>query len=138
MSFASYYEDNQDAIGERDKRTRYSSHAQPKDKEVKAKSSNYESQFRLRRSTDSTRTPSSKPPRRKKSRPKPPQPKSLRRKELRPKLSRWKPLRRKTAPDARQHIRREEPLKIQPVTTEELQQRIQREVTRQQEGERYR
>lgn len=120
MGFASYYEDNQEARGERYERTKVFPDAQPKDKEVKIEGSNYESQFKLRRSTDSTRTP--KLSRRKKSRPKPP-----RREKSRPKSSR-----RKTAPDARQHIRREEPLKIQPVTTDELQQRIQREIIRQQ------
>lgn len=65
-----------------------------------------ESQFRLRRSADSTRTL---------------------------KLSRPKPLQSKPSHGTRQRIRRREPLKIQRVTVEEIQQRIRRECIRQQE-----
>ena len=151
MGFASYYEDILDSRDETDKKTSHYNGSQGTRKATSVSKSqrtqrigSMKSQFKLRRSADSTRTPKSsrrktarpKPPqreksrpkssRRKKSRPKPPQ-----REKSRPKSSRRKTARRKTATDARQHIRREEPLKIQPVTTDEIQQRIQREIIRQ-------
>lgn len=76
-----------------------------------------ESQFRLWKSAERTSKP---------SRPKPSRPKPLQSKPSRPKS-----LQMKTSPGTRQRIRRKEPLKIQRVTVEEIQLRIQRECIRQ-------
>ena len=153
MGLVSYYEDNLDSRGERDKKTRHYNESQETGKIASVSKSqktrrteSMKSQFKLQRSADSTRTPKSsrreklrlKPSRREKLRPKPPRREKSRPKSPQRKKSRRKTARRETAPDARQHIRREEPLKIQPVTTNELQQRIQREIIRQQKEESYR
>ena len=135
MGFASCYEDNLDARGE-SVRSRHRRLTPPKEKTKKTQQiGSMESQFRLRRSVNSTST--LKPSRLKPSRPKP-----LQSKPRRPKL-----LEKKTSPGRYQRIRRRESqgtqyaraqktlhfsvTRTQRVTTEEIQRRIQREIVRQ-------
>ena len=122
MGFASCYEDNLDARGESARgRHRHLTLSKVKTKKTQQIES-MESQFRLQRSADSTRT--SKP-----SQPKPSRPKPLQSKSSRPKPS----------PGTRQRIRRRghpktphvPVMKTQYVTTEEIQLRIQHEIIRQ-------
>ena len=136
MGFASYYEDNLDARGESLRRF---SHQQMEKEPTVSKSKKsrqtefMESQFKLRRSADSTRV--NRVPRRKE--------KSQRTqrkisRQTQPKRS-LKPLQQKATQNIRQDICRGElqktlhvpVVKTQYVTTEEIERRVQREIIRQ-------
>ncbi len=128
MGFASYYEDNLDARGESLRRfSRQHTKKTEKEPTVSEPKKSQQtqrkiSQFKLRRSADSTRV--NKITRRKKK----PQPQKSQRTQSKQSL---KPLQQKATHNIRQDIRRRELQKTQRVTTEEIQRRIQREIIRQ-------